>query len=170
MRIHWILISLFLIISFQACSKQQKSQKVQRNDIEMLYGPITLEQLYFDYPKWREIQSAYQSDTILVKKLSELDGHFEVKIFLATWCSDSRREVPAFFKILAEAKFKINTQMWALDRELKLDDNLPQEYDIQRVATFIFYRDGIELGRIEESPNALLLEDDIYRILSGSQK
>lgn len=169
MRTLWILISLIVLFLFHSCTQQLHSQKVVRNGIEMLYGPVTLKQLYYDYPQWQEIQNKYQPDPALIQKLTELEDSFEVKIFLATWCSDSQREVPAFFKILDVAKLdsKISTPMWAVDRKLKLDNALPQEHNIQRVATFIFYRNGNEIGRIVESPEALLLEQDIYHILSG---
>lgn len=145
------------------------SQKTVRNDIEMLYGPQTLKQLYFDYPKWREVEESYQPDAQTVQNLSALAGPYQVKIFMATWCSDSRREVPRFMHIIKAAGLeqKMDINIWAVDRKLKLDSGLSTRYKIEKVPTFIFYQKGQEIGRIIESPNALTLEADLLKILTA---
>lgn len=135
----------------------------------MLYGPITLKQLYFDYPEWQQKAAEYQVDPAVLDDLKKISKSFEVKIFLGTWCSDSRREVPHFFKIMESADLmnKARIEMWAVDRKLNLDDGLNQKYDVKRVATFIFLKDGKEIGRIIESPESFLLEEDVLKILSA---
>lgn len=172
MRILWTLISLLIFIFVYSCAEQMHSKKIIRNDIEMLYGPISLDQLYYDYPEWQQIEQQYQPDSSVIRALSEIKDKFEVKIFFATWCSDSRRELPAFFKILNASGLRstIKTKLWAVDRKLKLDNDLALNNEIKRVATFIFYQNGKEIGRIVESPEALLLEQDVYDILTGNKK
>ena len=56
--------------------------------------------------------------------------------------------------------------MWAVDRKKNLPNNLAKEYQIEYVPTFIFLKNGHEIGRIVESPEALYLEEDVLNILS----
>ena len=170
--IRLVLISFSAVFIFTFCSHRIVSEKIVINDLEMLYGPVSIEQLYFDYPEWLEIEKQYIPDSTTIDRIAALKGKFEVKIFLATWCSDSRREVPRFMKIIESADLNehIKIKLWAVDRKLHLKNNLVRKHKIERVATFIFYQNEIELGRIIESPDALLLEQDVYSILSGNDK
>jgi len=164
-----VLLILVLISSCQQKAAQVlKSKKVMKNDIEMLYGSIDAEQLYFDYPEWKKIQSAYQPDPAVIKKLSVLDESFDVKLFLATWCPDCRREVPHFYKIMEESGLdeKMKISILAVDRSLDLENDLADQHNLEKVPTFIFYKNNKEIGRIIESPESFLLEEDILKILS----
>ncbi|OQX95165.1 hypothetical protein B6I21_06810 [candidate division KSB1 bacterium 4572_119] len=167
-----LLISSLFVFALISCNHSLVSKKVVKNDIEMLYGPLSVEQLYFDYPQWQKIEEAYKPDSKVIEQLSELKGPFDVKIFLATWCSDSRREVPHFMKIINQAGLsgRLKMELFAVDRKLKLNSGLAKKYNIKRVPTFVFFRQGKELGQIVESPEALLLEQDVYTILSGASK
>ncbi len=167
--IRWLIFSSFLFLTVLSCQNSLTSKKVIINDSELLYGPTSIKQIYYDFPAWETIEQEYQADAEIIQKLSELTDSYNVKIFLATWCSDSRREVPHYFKIIKEShlKNKINTRIWAVDRKLLLLGTLAQDHKISKVATFIFYRDNKEIDRIVESPNSLTLEQDIYTILSG---
>lgn len=135
---------------------------------EMLVGPLSIRQLFFDYPEWKKLKEAYQPDSSIIRKLKKIDRPFQVEIFMATWCPDSKREVPHFLKIIDRAHLnkKAGIKMYALNRKLKMDNDLPEQYGIKRVATFIFLRDGKELGRIVERPQSFLLEEDILTILN----
>jgi hypothetical protein len=105
-----------------------------------------------------------------IEKLKNISGNFTVEVFIGTWCSDSRREVPAFLKILKTGDLhkKMNVQMWAVDRSKNLDNGLARKRNIQRVPTFVFYSENTEIGRIIEYPENLL-EQDIFNILNIKQ-
>jgi len=171
-QISLILLSIFLISSCRVFYPAQKitSKKVKKDGREMLYGQITPEQLYFDYPEWKEIEESYQPQAEFIDKLKSVKNKTKVIVFLGTWCHDSKREVPHFFKIIHDAGLEnqLKIELWAVDREKNLDNDLPQKYQIEYVPTFIFERDGKELGRIIESPGSYFLEEDIWDILSGS--
>jgi len=172
-RIQFLLVSFVLLLFVFNCSAQKlTSQKVTIDGREMLYGKISPQQLFFDYPAWDSLRQVYKPDAAILQKLKNLREQYEVKIFLATWCPDSRREVPHFFKILQDAGLtkRMAVTLWAVNRKLKLDNDLPQKYNIVRVPTFIFFKNGKEIGRVVESPQSLLLEDDIWKILSGKVK
>jgi thiol-disulfide isomerase/thioredoxin len=98
-----------------------------------------------------------------LKKLSLKE--VTVTVVLGTWCSDSRREVPRFMKIVNELDYNTeNITFIGVDsyKEAPLDSY--GELGIDRVPTFIFYIDKVEKGRIIEYPETSL-ERDMVNIL-----
>ena len=89
---------------------------------------------------------------------------------MGTWCSDSRREVPRFLKIIDGLNIpQENISIYCVDRDLSTENNEIDNLNIKAVPTFIFYRDNIELGRIVEAPTESL-EIDMVKILTGDTK
>jgi hypothetical protein len=155
---------------FWACSSQQQltTAKININGTEMLYGRISRDQLFYDFPEWENGYESYIPDSNVVKELSQTAFPGQILLFLGTWCHDSMREVPRFFRILDQAGLydpeKIS--IWAVDRTKKLADNTTDTYDVYFVPTIIFMNDSREIGRIVEHPENRL-EDDMLRIVSG---
>ena len=91
-------------------------------------------------------------------------------VFFGTWCSDSRREVPHFLKIADDCGIDSSRiRLYGLDGSKKSRDGLTDKYHIDRVPTFIFLKDGNEVGRITEKPTGTL-EADMLAILAGAQQ
>jgi len=112
---------------------------------------------------WAE---AYQADPAALATIRVHSADVEVLIFNATWCPDCRREVPRFFKALDQAGLSaLPLTLLGLDRTLRDAEGLAAQWGIKAVPTFIFLRDGAELGRIVERPTSTL-EGDIARILA----
>ena len=87
---------------------------------------------------------------------------------MGTWCSDSRENVPAFFKLMDHIKFrKRNIQLIGLDVDKKNPNEDEIKYNIINVPTFIFFKDGKEINRIVEL-TIESIEKDILKILDGS--
>lgn len=109
----------------------------------------------------------YQVNDSVLKLIDKDDFRKNIKItlVLGTWCSDSRREVPHFYKILDHLEYNtkrmkviaVNTQKMAKGTQV-------EALKITRIPVFIFYRKNKEIGRITESPKESL-EEDILRIL-----
>lgn len=92
----------------------------------------------------------------------------QVIVFMGTWCSDSKREVPRFLMIADSTGMKSDEYtLYGLDRKKTSPDGLEQQYHIEKVPTFIFLRGTKEIGRIVETPRTTL-EGDIVSILAGS--
>ena len=114
---------------------------------------------------------AYLVNTRLVKTYKNQIEDYKVKVFLGTWCGDSKREVPRFYKVLESVKFpKDQLEVIAVDRTADAYKQSPtgeeKGLNIHRVPTFIFYKDGKEVNRIVESPKTTF-ELDIKAILEG---
>ena len=59
------------------------------------------------------------------------------------------------------------TEIICVDRDRKDSSGEVDSLNIELVPTFIFYRDGDEIGRIIETPQQSI-EEDTYRILTGN--
>lgn len=110
----------------------------------------------------------YSPDKMVIKKLKKFRKNIEIVIVMASWCSDSKEQIPRFYKIIDKMKLKeCNIKLYAVDRGKTGGGVDVSVFDIQRVPTFIFYRDGIELGRIIETPVSTLEEDALMILTSG---
>lgn len=104
---------------------------------------------------------SFKNKKILREKLLEC----KITIVMGTWCSDSRMEVPGFYKVLDELEYPDESVLLiTVDNKKTAPDNLVDALDIELVPTFIIYKDDEELGRITEVPETSL-EGDLEIIL-----
>ena len=119
-----------------------------------------------DFKEWvNDEYTAYEPDEFILKQIKELSDSIVIQIFMGTWCSDSRREVPRFLKILDLAGFEQSKlQIINVDRNKKSPTHDEKNKKIEYVPTFILNRNSIEIGRIMEFP-IVTLESDLLSIL-----
>lgn len=110
----------------------------------------------------------YNSDAI--DKLKEIEkSDITIKIVLGTWCPDSRREVPRFMRVLNAWNFtQDKVQLIGVDNVKNSFIANFDSFNIQRVPTFIIYKNNIEIGRIIETPKTSL-EQDMVNILTRNE-
>lgn len=110
----------------------------------------------------------YAPNSAVIERLRNLlNSELTITIVMGTWCPDSRREVPRFMKILDALNFPAGNVKFIGVDDVKIAP--VEEYftlNIQRVPTFIFYKNKVEAGRIIENPVASL-EQDMENILKG---
>ena len=162
-----IIIILMLTISVIA---QEKSFKIikSKNGTKILIGICERAELQkAPFGKW--FNKEYDSYTPEFPNKNDLQigiKKYNISIVMGTWCPDSRKEVPRFYKILDSLKFpESQLKLITVNRMKK---GIAQETDglnIQRVPTFIFYKDGKEVGRIIEHPSFDRLEDDVQKMV-----
>ena len=110
--------------------------------------------------------SEYVPDPAVMDELKSISKEgLRITVVMGTWCPDSRREVPRFMKIM---------ELWGFPesdiRFIGVDINKIAPLGdfpllaIERVPTFIFYRNNVEAGRIIEVP-VTSLEQDTRNIL-----
>jgi thiol-disulfide isomerase/thioredoxin len=108
----------------------------------------------------------YRPDTNTIADLKKVSKDYSITIVMGTWCSDSRREVPRFYKILDELNYSDdNIKLINVDRDKVGIDNGVDSLNIELVPTFIIYSEDKEIGRIIETPNESL-EKDMSKILN----
>lgn len=112
------------------------------------------------------------NDNVILRIKDSLDN-YKIKAFYGTWCGDSKRGVPKFYKVLDKADFNMdNLEMIAVDKKpeaYKASPNGEEKgLNIHRVPTFIFYKNDKEVGRIVESPKQDY-ERDMLTIINGKK-
>lgn len=84
---------------------------------------------------------------------------------MGSWCGDSQEQVPRFLKIMDAIGFSENNiTIYCVDRNKKTDKGETDNLKITLVPTFIFYKDGKEIGRIVETPKTTL-EKEMLEII-----
>lgn len=140
-----------------------------RAEPEMLVGEISPQDLReVPYAEWYIAhRQAYQVDAESISDLPELFKDVAVTIIMGTWCHDSQRQVPRFYKILSTAGVNMSrVDLFAVDMNFTTPADEAAGLGITNTPTFIFYRDGKELNRIVETP-VISLEKDVLTILRG---
>ncbi len=138
----------------------------------LLLGEVSAEDILARFPEWQQEYEAYAPDAAEVARLAAIGVPVQILCVLGTWCSDSEREMPRFWKLLDEAANPdLQLRMLAVGRradaeqagpilkELGLPADIRAEYAVELVPTFIFSSGGVELGRIEETPEQSLEAD-----------
>ncbi len=107
----------------------------------------------------------YKPSKKYIKKIESKIDDTEITIVFGTWCSDSQREVPRFFKILNDAGYNDKRiKLIAVDKNKEAIVVNIKNLDVQKIPTFIIYKNNVEIGRIVETPKKLL-EKDLWNII-----
>ena len=157
--------SLLVLLSF-VCGVTLNAQKwyVDHNEEMQFWGNITIQSLKkAPHGDWFNASyEDYSPEKNVV--VSESFKDVEVLVFMGTWCSDSHEWVPRLVKLWeANGLSTANLFLTGLHNRKDLYKQSPGRselnYGIERVPTFIFLRDGVEIGRITETPTNSLEED-----------
>ncbi|MBM4170552.1 MAG: thioredoxin family protein [Ignavibacteria bacterium] len=107
----------------------------------------------------------YEYNASTVDSLKHELSNILIKIVMGSWCSDSRREVPRFYKLLDAIEYNYNNfTLISTDRKKESPEGNISELEIKYVPTFIVYRNDKEIGRIIETPK-ISLEKDLLDII-----
>ena len=109
---------------------------------------------------WNSEYNIYEVDVNTVNEIRKSFEDVKIKLVMSTWCSDSRREVPRFYKILDEIGYPSeNVCLINVNRDkVGLADEV-DGLEINFVPTIIFYGNNEEVGRIIEMPYESLEKD-----------
>ncbi len=113
---------------------------------------------YYDF-----YYAGYKPDKTTISELKLLQDGIDITIVLGTWCGDSKEQVPRFMKMLDKSKFpQDHLKIICVGTSKEVEGIDVKALDIQRVPTFIFYRNNKELGRIVETPVYTLEKDMLF--------
>ena len=159
-----------LLITLFSCKEIVNKVTVDEKTGQPMLVGIT-DRTAFERPEFLEWFSTeyfgYEPDEFILSQIKELSDGVNIQIFMGTWCSDSRREVPRFLRILDGLKFERTKLLIVnVNRKMKSPTHDEKNRNIEFVPTFIIYRNGNEIGRIVEFP-IITLESDLLSLLLG---
>lgn len=162
----------WLMLCIICVSAQEFNREIITEDgRQLLVGQINLDGLNSEpYHNWfQNGQNNYRVDQTIVELFKEHLQAYHIKLFLGTWCGDSKRETPRIVKILEAAHFPMEQlEIVALDYRKghykKSPTGEEKGLNIIKVPTIIFFKDGKEVNRIVERPLDSL-EEDMAQIL-----
>lgn len=166
----YLTILVIIIITAQTNAQDYKIVADEKNGEPLILGycpaSIIIDSLFKD--TWTTEYNNYQPD---FETLDKFEGKLEdvnIKIVFRSTCSDSREQLPRFYKILDELNYPVDKiTLIGVNREKQSLSNEAEGLEIELVPTIIFYKDGNEIGRIVETP-AESLEKDISNIIKSN--
>ncbi len=131
---------------------------------------ITREKVLSAGPEWQEKYDSFILSPGMAAELKSKTGeNLRIDIYLGLWCPDSQNNVPLFIKMLDAAGIAVPVRYISVQRKpVKTIRYYSDQFEVERVPTFIFYRGDREIGRIIENPAKGMAEDTL-EILSRQQ-
>lgn len=118
-------------------------------------------------PEWQQVYDAYAPEAAAVASLRSKVPGLRADVYFGSWCDDSKNNVPLFLKIIDsidEPEFKVSfhtvEKKPTTGQKYFVEDVL-----VEKVPTFIFYRNDVEIGRIIENPKESMLQDMMQILL-----
>ncbi len=167
-RISWLLPGILLLTSACQSAAPAPAPREQESSEIVLAGPLTRARLEESLPEWVEAQMVATLNQEATQQLAQVKGGARVRIFLGTWCSDSRLEVSTLWRVMDENMgiLPFEIEYYGVDRDTLRSDALVEGFDLEFVPTIIVERDQVEVGRIVESaPEGI--DRDLLALLEG---
>ncbi|MDI6767481.1 MAG: thioredoxin domain-containing protein [Bacteroidota bacterium] len=160
------IIVLLSILFLAGCSSTKKLAVKPNEHLEVGWTPRSIFQAP-PYAAWFDtMYNSYIPEETAVERLKNMKDNVELVVVYATWCSDTKREMPRFFKIMDQIEFPpYRITLIAVDRTMMIPEGIKKEYEITNVPTFMVKYKGMEMGRIIESPR-ITIEQDLVDWLS----
>jgi hypothetical protein len=170
-----IIIFAFAAMTLASCSSIKDSYRVEKDPVgtTVLIGKITrpvLEQDTAAFAWFQKGYATYVPEAPALAALKPAAPDLRFVMFIGTWCSDSKAEVPKLFKFFDALAVPANhIEMYGVDHMKKTGSGEPEQYGVTKVPTVIVYSGTKEIGRIIEQPREGI-EEDIRQMLEKSGK
>ncbi|MFY7670558.1 thioredoxin family protein [Tenacibaculum sp. MEBiC06402] len=169
-----IVLLTFLYGLVTVCNAQLNNIVSDEKGNKMLLGKVNRKGFNNgDFAWFQKNYDQYLTNDKIIDRLKNKVNDYEIKVFFGSWCGDSKRNLPIFYKVLEEAKFsKNNLEVIAVDIKKEAYKQSPngeeKGLNIHRVPTFIIYKEGKEINRIVEYPKETF-ERDLLKIVNGEK-
>ncbi len=167
MRPHYyfvILLSLFLLF-LAGCGSSGPLPIKPNEHLEVGWTPRSVLETK-TFPWFDSVYHAYQPSGEIFTKLNSIKDSLSFLVVYGTWCGDSKREVPRFFRVMDSLQIKPSQiTLFAVDRTKHYPPGPPQLGSIIKVPTFLCFYRGFEVYRIVELPSVSIEEDLLNQLL-----
>lgn len=165
----FIFLATTLAFEVQAQSQQLKVEFDSAGN-KMLIGRINEGMLANDTAfRWfYQGVNHYQPNADWIKYISYYRDSFKVVAFVGTWCQDTKKLLPEFYRVMIGASYPLNTLVvYGIDEQLHGLGEEAKMFHIKTTPTFIFLHNGQEIGRIGDKIQRSM-EADIVSILQNT--
>lgn len=140
------------------------------SDDDIWIGLTKERKLFKNLPWFKELFNSYEPQAEVVQKLKERSiTNYKILAFGGTWCSDTKKLLPKFYKTTHSAGLKPkNITLYFLDKELRSPSGIEKKYQVISIPTFIMFKDGKEIGRVVEK-EFTTIEEDLLRIIESKR-
>lgn len=164
------LFAIIILLAF-SLNAQNKIITDEQTGNPMLMGYCTIGA--FDdtnFSGWFDPEyEMYEPDIAALDIIKDKIEDVEITVIIGTWCSESKEEIPRFFRILDEINYPTDDiTIIAVNRDKKTEGDEIKSLAVDFVPTFIFYKNDSELGRIIEVPDQSL-ELDMLEIITQTE-
>ncbi|MCX7863247.1 MAG: thioredoxin family protein [Bacteroidales bacterium] len=140
----------------------------EKSNQDILIGKCT-KQVFMQQPFQSWFKTAYEQyspdNSVLEQAQKIISDKIKIIVIFGSWCSDTQEQLPRFFKVMDFVGYTPDMiELIAVDRNKQAESFDLGKYGIERIPTFIFYKNGKEKGRIVETPT-ISMEKDILEIL-----
>lgn len=150
-----ILIPILLIWSSAVLAQSPDKRVIGETEEDVIYKMDWFKSGYSEYSPSEEI----------IDSLASLIPEYSFIVFGATWCGDTHKHLPGFYKTLDKLSFSHeDVALYILDRRLKSPEKKEKKYKIKSVPVFIVLRDGKEIGRFTHKMDQSV-EGEILKII-----
>jgi len=95
---------------------------------------------------------AYKANQSFINSLKPMSTEIKVVVVAGSWCEDTQRELPHFYKVMNEVGVSENQiELIMVDRKKHSSAFNVSALDVKNIPAIIFYKDGKEQGRIVEA-------------------
>jgi hypothetical protein len=154
------LSAVFVLVACSSGSSRDRGGTPAGIEAGIMYGQSGIDFVIENFTVFRTRTESAMVSPEAVGFLRDLREPVTIKVFLGTWCRDAELHVPVLFKALQRAdNSRITVRVIAMDRRKQDRDGLVDQYQIGYTPTFVVEHDGLEIGRVVETPIADAAQD-----------
>ncbi len=162
-------VAILLILSALTACSTQKTYTFKKEGTDIILKGIVQKEVLMNtkyYPWFAWGIGNYKPDTNQINSLKPLAKDIKVLVFSGSWCSDTQRDLPKFYKVAELMGMHTNQiSLIMVDRNKKCDHIDLEILQVKNIPAFIFYFEGKEKGRIIEH-TTVNMETDILNIFN----
>ena len=162
----WLLCLVFTVsILFSTFSMAGQTTDTD----SILQGRLSQAELASRYSWFDDGKQKYLPDESTVKALLPYARQLRFVVVMGTWCSDSRKHVPAFYRLMEDLHIpEKRIELIGVDRSKTSPVDIASLH-IEYVPTFLVFYKGKELGRIIENPRISLEKDLLQTVIENGR-
>ncbi|MDP1726757.1 MAG: thioredoxin family protein [Bacteroidota bacterium] len=158
---------LLILLTLTACTTQ-KTYTLKKVGTDIILKGIVQKEVLMNpkvYPWFAWGINDYKPDTTQIPLLKPFAKGLKVLVIAGSWCSDTQRDLPKFYKVAELMGLNTNhISLIMVDRDKKCSNIDIEILQVKNIPAFIFYYEGKEKGRIIEN-TTVNMETDMVNIL-----